>query len=546
MADQAIGELIRAQNIGATDLFVLEQSGVAKSLTGQILMNWLVSFADGHGGIHSIEKKSSSGLTDTYRITLADTTVFDFTVTNGRSIIGTSKTDTSGLVDTYTITYNDGQPTTFTVTNGKSITGISKTGTSGLVDTYSITYNDGPATTFTVTNGAKGDKGDNAYVWIKYASQKPTEASHNMSDIPDNWIGIYTGSASTPPTDWTQYNWYKYQGDKGDTGDAAVVLSNIVEYMVSSSGTIVPSGSWTADIPIVPQGMYLWTRVTTTFNSGSAAVYYSVSRMGLDGSGSVSSVASISPQPDGNVPLTPENIGAVAQSNGFLTGDLDAGNFAVKNLKVPADDLDAVTKAYVDGGFAPAGYGLGGACTMIPDNAALDGYTSTGFYQWRGDNTDANKPFYAGSMLVVNRSDLYIHHLAFRDDVYNCEMCIRKNTNGVLGAWEWVNPTMAEGVEYRTIERYHGKPVYTKIVNTGVVVNGTVINLGLLYPFKIVRQTAAWLSGGIFLPFDTDVETTKLKINLFVDSGDWKCNVICGTKYAGKADITLQVWYTKD
>lgn len=104
MADQAIGELIRAQSISPTDLFVLEQSNVAKALTGQTLMNWLVSFADGHGGIHSIEKKSSSGLTDTYRITLADTTIFDFTVTNGRSIIGISKTDTSGLVDTYTIT----------------------------------------------------------------------------------------------------------------------------------------------------------------------------------------------------------------------------------------------------------------------------------------------------------------------------------------------------------------------------------------------------------------------------------------------------------
>lgn len=217
----------------------------------------------------------------------------------------------------------------------------------------------------------------------------------------------------------------------------------------------------------------------------------------------------------------------------------------IRDMGAPEAATDAVTKAYVDGGFAPAGYGLGGACTAIPNDASLNGYTSTGFYQWGGDNTDANKPFYAGSMLTVNRSDLYIHQLAFRDDVYNCEMCIRKNTNGVWGAWEWVNPTMAEGVEYRTIERYHGKPVYTKIVNTGVVVNGTVISLGLPHESKIVRQAAAWLSGGIVLPFDAN-EATNLKIILFVDSGDWKCNVICGTKYAGKADIRLQVWYTRD
>lgn len=36
----------------------------------------------------------------------------------GQSIKGISKTDTSGLVDTYTITLTDGTTSTFTVTNG--------------------------------------------------------------------------------------------------------------------------------------------------------------------------------------------------------------------------------------------------------------------------------------------------------------------------------------------------------------------------------------------------------------------------------------------
>lgn len=78
----------------------------------------------------------------------------------GQSIKGIEKTSTSGLVDTYTITLTDGTTSTFSVTNGKAISGISKTGTSGLVDTYTIRFNDGTTSTFTVTNGAKGDKGD--------------------------------------------------------------------------------------------------------------------------------------------------------------------------------------------------------------------------------------------------------------------------------------------------------------------------------------------------------------------------------------------------
>lgn len=86
MADKSISELVAATAVGSTDLFVLEQSGTAKKLTGQILENWLVSYADGHGGIQSIVKTSSTGtdpVIDTYTITYADTTTSTFTITNG-------------------------------------------------------------------------------------------------------------------------------------------------------------------------------------------------------------------------------------------------------------------------------------------------------------------------------------------------------------------------------------------------------------------------------------------------------------------------------
>ena len=275
MADKSVGELIAAQSVTPTDLFVLEQNGTAKKLTGQILENWLVSFADGHGGIQSIAKLSTSGLVDTYRITLADTTTFDFVVTNGRSITGISKTSTSGLVDTYTISYNNGTTSKFTVTNGK-----------------------------------KGDKGDNAYVWIKYASQNPTESPHSMGDIPDDWIGIYSGNASTAPTDWQQYKWFKHKGEQGDTGAAATLVNKSVTYQVSGSGTIIPSGAWGSSIPAVSQGKYLWTKTEVQFNTGDPIVSYSVARMGMDGSGSVSSVAGVSPDETGNVTLTAADVGA--------------------------------------------------------------------------------------------------------------------------------------------------------------------------------------------------------------------------------------------
>ena len=242
MADKSIGELVAATSVGATDLFVLEQNNTAKKLTGQTLENWLVSFADGHGGIHSLVKTSSSG-------------------------------------------------------------------TNPVIDTYTITYADQTTSTFQVKNGVKGDKGDSQYVHIKYSSAMPTKNS-DMYDTPDNYIGIYSGASSTAPTDYTSYTWFKYKGEKGDIGTPATITSQAVEYQAGTSGTIIPSGTWTTTIPTVPSGSYLWTKTTVSFNSGSPVISYSVARMGIDGSGSVSTVNNVSPDSNGNITIDAEGIGA--------------------------------------------------------------------------------------------------------------------------------------------------------------------------------------------------------------------------------------------
>lgn len=313
MADKAISELVSAEQITANDMFVLEQNGTAKKLTGHVLLNWLTAAADGHGGIKSIEKLKTNILADTYRITLADTTTFDFVVNNGRGI-----------------------------------SGIAKVGTSGLVDTYRISYNDGTTSTFSVSNGAKGDKGDNTYIWVKYASQEPTASSNSFGDLPDDWMGVYFGTSSTAPTNWQQYKWYQIKGEKGDTGDPARLTSSAVEYQVGDSGTIIPSGAWSSSVPVVAQGRYMWTRVTNTFNTGSSVVSYSVSRMGIDGTGSVSSVAGISPNFDGNVPLTAKDVGALPSSGGAMTGALNMNGQKLSGLNAPKANDEAATKAYVD------------------------------------------------------------------------------------------------------------------------------------------------------------------------------------------------------
>lgn len=418
MADKAISELTAAEQIKSTDMFVLEQDGAAKRLQGQVLLNWLTAAADGHGGISDISKTGTSGLVDTYTITLADTTTktftvtngngltkleklsaaglvdtyrftrtdgtyFKFTVTNGNGLTKFEKLSTEGLVDTYRFTRTDGTYFDFTVTNGNGLTKFEKLSTVGLVDTYRFTRTDGTYFTFAVTNGAKGDKGDNSYIWIKYASQQPTASSHDMGDDPDDWMGIYSGTAAAAPDDWQAYAWFQIKGEKGDTGAPASVESTAVEYMVSDSGTIVPSGSWSTVIPVVPQGKYLWTRVTTSFNTGNPAVSYSVARMGLDGTGSVVSVNTQSPDENGNVSLTASQIST--DGGNSVQDELDSKQEALTpgaNISISGNVISTQAAPcnpnLLDGWYFPRPVNQRGQTAYVGQGYGIDRWFTTG------------------------------------------------------------------------------------------------------------------------------------------------------------------------
>jgi hypothetical protein len=241
MADKQISDLVAATTVQTADLFVLEQSGTAKKLTGQILINMLTSIADGHGGIASITWQTSG---------------------------------TSG----------DGQ-----------------------YHYATIHYADTTTSTFTIRDVLKGDTGNDWYVYIKYSADLPTSDA-DVGNTPDNWIGLYSGTASTAPSHYTDYTWFQWKGDTGNTGAAATIVSQAVEYMASANGTVVPEGSWQSTIPTVAAGYFLWCRTRVTYNTGDVVTSYSVSRNGIDGQGAVSSVNEISPDSDGNIALTASDI----------------------------------------------------------------------------------------------------------------------------------------------------------------------------------------------------------------------------------------------
>ena len=58
-----------------------------------------------------------------------------------------------------------------------------------------------------------------------------------------------------------------------------------------------------------------------------------------------------------------------------------------------------------------------------------------------------------------------------RQDAWNAlgqpDHFVRYAVDGVWTPWEYVNPPMQLGVEYRTVEQYNSKPVYAKAISFG-------------------------------------------------------------------------------
>lgn len=87
-------------------------------------------------------------------------------------------------------------------------------------------------------------------------------------------LKIELGSAATP--------WSPHPDDLVGA-DGKGIKSTAVTYQASTSGTVIPTGTWQTSIPTVSAGQYLWTRTVITYTDDSKSISYSVGRMGTNG-----------------------------------------------------------------------------------------------------------------------------------------------------------------------------------------------------------------------------------------------------------------------
>lgn len=113
---------------------------------------------------------------------------------------------------------------------------------------------------------------------IKQNSEKITIQAESVTEIK----GIANSANSNASSALNKANNLTDRANSGEF-DGRGVASTTVEYQASTSGTTVPTGTWSATIPTVAQGSYLWTKTTTNYTSGTPTVGYSVARMGVNG-----------------------------------------------------------------------------------------------------------------------------------------------------------------------------------------------------------------------------------------------------------------------
>lgn len=273
-------------------MFVLEQSGAAKSLTGQVLVNDLAAYLDGHGGIANIvyAPPVAPSLNGTMTIIMADETEYTLTVTNGNGITG--------------ITWQE---------SGTPGDGQTHTGT--------IAYTNGTTSTVVINDGLRGYTGAQTYVWFKWSQDYPTSDSDLQNNVAP-YIGIYAGTASSAPTTYTSYTWYKYKGEKGDTGDSVESIQKTGTSGLVDTYTVYLTGGVAVGTFTVTNGKGIVSFVQTsgshaagttdiytmTFNDGDTTTISVYN--GANGLGAVSSVSGIQADGNGDVPQVVSGNGA--------------------------------------------------------------------------------------------------------------------------------------------------------------------------------------------------------------------------------------------
>lgn len=117
----------------------------------------------------------------------------------------------------------------------------------------------------------KPSKTDNAWSETQPASISGQHMWYMLADITANGSEI-------------RHEPFELTGIKGESG-RGIVGSPTLTYQASTSATVIPTGTWSSDIPLVNEGYTLWTKTTWKYSDNTTSEVYTPSIAGKAGKG---------------------------------------------------------------------------------------------------------------------------------------------------------------------------------------------------------------------------------------------------------------------
>lgn len=237
---------------------------------------------------------------------------------------------------------------------------------------------------------------------------------------------------------------------------------------------------------------------------------------------------------NGSDPITPSAIGAV-------------GYDAAQSL---TDDQKTQARGNI--GAAPDGFGLGGSATLLTSADNLDTLMKNGWFQYNSNNPPkgtlptALSPY--ASLIHVSVAGYTCVQEAFDASDSNLHGTVLRRTVYGLGAgakiypWEWVNPPLSTDVEYRTTERFWGRPVYYKIVDCGQIADNKQVEHGIVNMRECISSQG--LRGGLPMPSISNNNLSDPWSYYVADVNRTKIILACGASAAG-GNCHVMLKYTK-
>lgn len=164
-----------------------------------------------------------------------------------------------------------------------------------------------------------------------------------------------------------------------------------------------------------------------------------------------------------------------------------------------ANGADPITPDMI--GAAPSGFGLGNTALVRCTFDEIDTIVGNGLWWVTGGSQLVISGHTIGASLLKQTGEFgslrtQTLHLfgATTSGAYNYQLMRSLKSTG-WGEWEWVNPPMLLGVEYRTTERYNGNPVYAKAIEF-ILSADTETSVNIIIPHGITGLDTIVRSAG--------------------------------------------------